>query len=90
MREARCCGQERLPVDGAFDGALALRRGEVRDCATDTRHGWVPANVVSVYEIRERRSVGGDIAKYSRPAIAKGEGRGRGYSIESRNLNALM
>lgn len=48
MREASCCGQERLPVDGAFDGALALRRGEVRDCATDTRHGWVPANVVSV------------------------------------------
>ncbi len=32
------------PVDGALDRALALRRGEVRDRAADTRHSGVPAD----------------------------------------------
>ena len=57
----------RSPVDGALDGALALRRGEVRDCATNTRHGRVPVNA---FGIRHLEQYIGDMARYSRRARA--------------------
>ena len=44
----------RSPVDGALNGALALGRREVRDSATDARHGGVPASAKMV-STRQRK-----------------------------------
>ena len=44
----------RSPVDGALNGALALGRREVRDGATDARHGRVPASAKMV-STRQRK-----------------------------------